>query len=277
MLGLVLLAAVSTTLSAQSESRRMTIVGAGGSERGKCTIEVVVDGAAEVEISGDTAKLRNLGGSAPHWRRFECTGPLPRNPGDFRFAGVDGRGQQQLVRDPRDGGSAVIRIGDPDNGSEGYTFDIMWSNAPPIPDRGRGDDRRFDRQGADTGRPDDLGRGPDRDADRFYRDRSDDFRGDSWRMHLFARIERDLDHIQTVTFPFGSDQYRLSRAKQELNQLQDLQARGRYARRQLDDVLATLKTVVTDNRMTPRDRDILNEDVSRLLDFRAHFREYGVQ
>ena len=32
---------------------------------------------------------------------------MPRNPGDFRFAGVDGRGRQSLVRDPRGGGPAV--------------------------------------------------------------------------------------------------------------------------------------------------------------------------
>jgi hypothetical protein len=83
----------------------------------------VVDHAAEVEISGDTANLRNLAGSPPRWRRFECTGRLPRN---FRFAGVDGRGRQQLVRDPRNGGAAIIRIDDPGGGSEVYTFDIMW-------------------------------------------------------------------------------------------------------------------------------------------------------
>src|SRR5580698_10292068 len=117
----------------QDQPRKMTAVRGGSPDRGKCTLEVVVDGAAEVEISGDRATLRNISGALPRWRRFECTGPLPRNPGDFRFAGVDGRGRQQLVRDPRNGGTAVIRIDDPDNGSEGYTFDIMWGNAAPPP------------------------------------------------------------------------------------------------------------------------------------------------
>src|SRR3984957_20727833 len=119
-------AAICSTMSAQTQPRRMTQVGGGAPDRGKCTVEVVVDGAAEVEIRGASAILRNLSGSAPQWRRFECTGPLPANPGGFRFAGVDGRGRQQLTREPRDGGAAVVRIDDPDNGSEGYTFDIMW-------------------------------------------------------------------------------------------------------------------------------------------------------
>ena len=108
------------------QPRQATMVGGGSPDRGKCTIEVVVDGTADVEIRGSQATLRNLAGRPPEWRRFECTGPMPANPADFRFAGVDGRGRQQLVRDPRQGGSAVVRLEDKDGGAEGYTFDIFW-------------------------------------------------------------------------------------------------------------------------------------------------------
>src|SRR5438552_926605 len=111
------------TVIAGAQQRRATFLGGGAPDRGKCTIEVVVDGAAEVEVRGDQASLRNLAGNPPQWRRFECTGPLPSNPGEFRFAGVDGRGRQELVRDPRNGGVAVVRIEDREGGSEGYTFD----------------------------------------------------------------------------------------------------------------------------------------------------------
>src|SRR5664279_5501967 len=86
-------------LSAQQFQRRATMVGGGGPDRGKCTIEVVVDGVAEIEIRGDQGSIRNLAGQPAQWRRFECSAPLPRNPAEFRFAGVDGRGSQQLVRD----------------------------------------------------------------------------------------------------------------------------------------------------------------------------------
>jgi hypothetical protein len=95
-------------------------------------------------------------------------------------------------------------------------------------------------------------------------------------MHLFARIREDLDHVQAVTFPFGSDQYRLAQAKQQLDQLQEMLARGRYDRRELDDVVNALRKVVNDNRLAPRDRDILNDDLNRLQDFRAHARDYRV-
>src|ERR1700682_3391422 len=114
--------------AAFAQPRRATFRGGGNFDSGKCTIEVVVDGAADVEIRGDVANLRNLSGQYPQWRRFECTGPMPANPVDFRFAGVDGRGRQQLVQDPRNRGIAIVRIEDPPGGSEGYTFDLFWSN-----------------------------------------------------------------------------------------------------------------------------------------------------
>lgn len=106
-------------------TRRATPSGRGGD--GKCTIEVDVDDAAEVEVSGDVGVLRTLEGQTAVWRRFECNGPLPSNPGDFRFRGIDGRGNVYLVRDPRSSrGRAVVRIEDPKGGREGYTFDLEW-------------------------------------------------------------------------------------------------------------------------------------------------------
>ena len=116
----------------------------GGGNQGKCTIEVVVDGAAEVEIRGDSAFLRTSAGQPAQWRRFECSAPMPANPPGFRFSGVDGRGRQELIRDPRNGGPAVVRIEDPQGGSEGYTFDVTWDDRGgfPVPqDRSRRDER----------------------------------------------------------------------------------------------------------------------------------------
>jgi len=134
ILGISILIAASAF--AQSYQRRAQIVGAGSPDRGKCTIEVVIDGAAEVEIHGDTATLRNISGQPPQWRRFECTGVMPANAANFRFAGVDGRGRQELIRDPRNGGVAVIRLEDPQAGSEGYTFDVTWDNGGAYPPNG---------------------------------------------------------------------------------------------------------------------------------------------
>lgn len=109
-----------------SSNERQATVRGGGGDSGKCTIEVEVDGVAEIEIRGDRGRIRTLQGAPASWRRFECNGALPANPGDFRFKGVDGRGRQELVSSPGGRRGAVVRIEDPKGGREGYTFDIEW-------------------------------------------------------------------------------------------------------------------------------------------------------
>jgi len=117
--------ALTGAVFAQNQ-RQAVMTGGGSPDRGKCTVEVMVDGVAQVEIQGASATLRNVSGQPPQWRRFECTGAMPANPANFRFSGVDGRGRQELVRDPRNGGAAVVQIEDKEGGAEGYTFDITW-------------------------------------------------------------------------------------------------------------------------------------------------------
>src|SRR5262245_55071998 len=97
----------------RADSYRARISGGGG-DHGKCTIEVEVDGVAEIEIRGDQGLMRTLGGNPASWRRMECNMPLPPNPYEFRFSGVDGRGRQILLREPsQNRGAALIRIEDP--------------------------------------------------------------------------------------------------------------------------------------------------------------------
>ena len=142
-LGIVLAALAAAASAERVEERRATFTGSRG-DRGKCTIEVNVDDVAEVEISGDRGRLRTLSGQPSVWRRFECSDPLPRDFADFRYSGVDGRGRQFLLKDPRNNrGVAVIRIEDPKGGREGYTFDIEWSKGSD--DRNRDGDRDRDR------------------------------------------------------------------------------------------------------------------------------------
>lgn len=148
-------AQMAGSLSAQTYRRQAAMVG-GPADVGRCTVEIVVDGAAEVAIRGDDATVTNLNGRPPELRRFECTTALPPNPGEFRFRGIDGRGRQTLITPAGQGQPAVVRIEDRDNGSDRYKFEISWRNggfvpAPPPPspysdrDRDRGDrrDRRF--------------------------------------------------------------------------------------------------------------------------------------
>jgi len=120
------LAAWSCSAQAMTLERRATFSGHDDGRHGKCTIEVDVDGAADIIIRGDQGLLRTLSGEPAVWRRFVCSSPMPMQPQAFRFRGVDGRGSVHLIRDPRQGGQAVVRIEDPKRGREGYTFDLEW-------------------------------------------------------------------------------------------------------------------------------------------------------
>lgn len=105
---------------------RANVRGNNRGDQGKCTIEADVDSVAEVEVRGDTARIRTLSGDRSRLKRFDCDSVLPSRPANFRFTGVDGRGHVELVQDPRNGGVAVVRIEDPKGGREGYTFDLEW-------------------------------------------------------------------------------------------------------------------------------------------------------
>lgn len=118
--------ALAQRWSGSEQSIRAAIRGGGG-DSGKCTAEVVVDGVAEVAIRGEEGRIRTLSGQPATWRRLDCNAVFPRNVSEFRFKGIDGRGRQDLVQDPRsNNGMAVVRIEDSKGGSEGYTFDIEW-------------------------------------------------------------------------------------------------------------------------------------------------------
>ena len=275
--------ALAAVAGAQPMPQRAAIIGGGNPNAGECTITVMVDGQAEIEIRGANATLRDLGGALPQWRRFECTAAMPSNPANFRFAGLNGRGHQNLVAEPRDGGPAVVRIEDQEGGASEYTFRFAWNNSPGGPDRGPNgarDDRGFsgDRgyQG-ERGYQGDRDRSGDRrpDVDAYYGDRDTFFRGNNGRAMLFQRVREDLEHATSGAFPFTGDRARLDRTRMQLDELQQKLARGFYDERELDETTAALQTVVDGNRLSPRDRAMLTDDLNRMRDFRARHDDYG--
>jgi len=111
----------------------------------------------------------------------------------------------------------------------------------------------------------------DRDEDRYHGEQ----RGEGyWTGRLFARVQADIDHVQAITPTFSGDEFRLARAKQELNELQRNASAGRFDNRDLDDVMNALQRVITDNRMPARDRELLQDDLNRLREYKEHHERY---
>ena len=94
---------------------------------------------------------------------------------------------------------------------------------------------------------------------------------------FFQRIREDLDHATSGAFPFTGDRARLQRTQMQLDELQQKLARGYYDQRELDQTIAALQAVVQGNRLAPRDRAMLTEDLSRMSDFRARHDQYGAR
>ena len=200
--------AVSATLASAmfgQNQRQATMVGGGSPDRGKCTIEVVVDDVAQVEIRGTSATLRTISGQPAQWRRFECTGAMPANPANFRFAGVDGRGRQELVRDPRNGGAVVVQIEDKDGGAEGYTFDLFWDARGPNAGGNQPNYQERDRGNPNAGRgnpPAYGGNPPNNYQDREQRGPGNpQAYGDQYRPNY-----RESDYYRRYNHAFGVDE-----------------------------------------------------------------------
>jgi hypothetical protein len=137
----VVLAAFAMTCGMVSAQTREARIVRGEPDWGKCSVQIVVDGTAIVEIRGTTATLRDVSGQRPEWRRFECTSPMPPNA-NVRFSREEGRGRIEMIREPREGGVAVIRIDDPQGGAFPYGFELTWNARAGYSDRG---ERQYDR------------------------------------------------------------------------------------------------------------------------------------
>jgi hypothetical protein len=115
-----------TVSSAQPAYRRATVITASDPAEGRCTVSVVVPGAADVELRGDNAVLRTVAGPPPEWQRFECTSPLPYSSTSLQLRAIEGNGKLTMTRDSSAGNVAVVRITNPDPSDSLYTFDVVW-------------------------------------------------------------------------------------------------------------------------------------------------------
>lgn len=92
-------------------------------------------------------------------------------------------------------------------------------------------------------------------------DRGDYYRG---RGDVFARVFADLDRAEAGDRWSSGDHRRFAKVREELSEFQ-----RSGSRHELNDAIGALQRVVNDNRMSYRDREVLNADLYQLRDFRA--------
>ena len=109
----------------------------------------------------------------------------------------------------------------------------------------------------------------------WYHDREERFRGDEWRPHIFMHVRSDLEHVWSAFQASGKEQRRLERTKEELTKMQADLDQGRFDNGLLNDVIDSMRKSANDQRLQPRDRDVIADDLIRLKDYQDHHDHWG--
>jgi hypothetical protein len=112
-------------------------------------------------------------------------------------------------------------------------------------------------------------------AQDWYHDRDDRYRGEGWRSQLFLQVRSDLDHIWSARRASDKERNRLERTKQELTDLQANLDRGYFDNGHVNDVIDSLRKSANDDRLSPRDRDVLNDDMNRIKDYQRNHNHWN--
>ena len=90
----------------------------------------IVDGAAEILISGGSASVRNLSGEPPREVRSSFSAPVPRAPIAVKLLSTVGRGSIAIAQEPSaaNGYTTIVRVDDSARGGQQrYEFTLRWS------------------------------------------------------------------------------------------------------------------------------------------------------
>jgi hypothetical protein len=104
-------------------------------------------------------------------------------------------------------------------------------------------------------------------AQDWYHDREERFRGEDWRAHIFMQVKTDLEHCWSADQASDKERERLQRTKDELAKMQNDFDQGRWDNGVLNDVIDSIRKSSNDDRLAPRDRAVLADDVVRLKEF----------
>ena len=101
----------------------------------------------------------------------------------------------------------------------------------------------------------------------WYHERDERYRDEHWRSQLFLQVRSDLDHIWSARHASDRERRRLDKTREELTQLQEDLNHGRWDNGILNDVIDSIQKSANDDRLSPRDRDVLSDDLRRLKDY----------
>jgi hypothetical protein len=111
-------------------------------------------------------------------------------------------------------------------------------------------------------------------AQDWYADRDTRYQGEQWRSQVFTQVRTDLDHIWSAQGASEKENTRLDKTKEELTVLQAKLDRGQFDNGTLNDVIDSIRKSSNDQRLAPRDRAVLTDDLARLKDYQDNYKHW---
>lgn len=93
---------------------------------------------------------------------------------------------------------------------------------------------------------------------------------------LIDRVHADLNRSYSGWRFSRADRSRLNRAEKELRDFSRKWNRGRFDKDELDQAIESIQHVIDNNRMPPRDRDALLNDVAQLRGLREAYDRHEI-
>jgi hypothetical protein len=112
-------------------------------------------------------------------------------------------------------------------------------------------------------------------AQDWYHDREARYQGEQWRPQVFSQVRTDLDHVWSARGASEKENARLDRTKEELTKMQGDLDQGRFDNGILNDVIDSIRKSANDERLAPRDRAVLSDDLARLHDYQVNHNHWG--
>ena len=111
-------------------------------------------------------------------------------------------------------------------------------------------------------------------AQDWYHDREARYQGEQWRPQVFSQVRTDLDHIWSARGASEKENARLDKTKEELTKMQGDLDQGRFDNGILNDVIDSIRKSADDQRLAPRDRAVLSDDVARLKQYQDNYKHW---
>jgi hypothetical protein len=111
-------------------------------------------------------------------------------------------------------------------------------------------------------------------AQDWYHDRDARYQDEQWHSQVFTEVRSDLDHIWSARGASEKEDARLERTKQELTELQAKLDHGQFDNGTLNDVIDSIRKSANDQRLAPRDRAVLSDDLNRLHDYQLNYKTW---